>query len=92
MKVTVVYTTQIKAALDMAEESVEVADGATAVDLLRQLADQHGETFANLVFTADGPLLPSMLLCVGDEQLTDPEEQSLSDGDVVTLLSAISGG
>ena len=92
MKVSVVYTTQIKAALDLAEEAVDVAEGATAVDLLRHLADKHGSTFGELVFSADGALLPSLLLCVGDEQLTSPAEQSLGDGDVVTLLSAISGG
>ncbi len=92
MNVTVTYTTQIKAALELASETVEVAEGTSALDLLRQLADKHGETIATLVFTSAGDLLPSMLLCVGDEQLTSPAEYSMQDGDTLTLLSAISGG
>lgn len=92
MKVTVVYTTQIKAALASTSEEVEVVDDATAIDVLKRLAEKHGDVLSGLVFTSDGQLLPSMLLCVGDEQLTSPADQSLADGDVLTLLSAISGG
>lgn len=92
MNVTVVYTTQIKATLGMAEAVVEVSAGTSAVDLLKQLAEQHGVTFGELVFAAGGQLLPSLLLCIGDKQLTAPGQHTLSDGEVLTILSAISGG
>ena len=92
MNVEVIYTTQIKAALERASENVEVPDGSSAVDLLQQLAEQHGAAFGELVFADDGALLPALIVCVGDAQLVDPAARPLAEGDVVTLLSPISGG
>jgi len=92
MQVSVVYTTQVKAALDLPGETIEVAAGSTASDLLKQLVEKHGSKFGELVFTSEGKLLPSLLMCVGDEQLASPADYPLQEGDALTLLSAISGG
>ena len=70
MKITVVYTTQVKAALGVPQESIEVDVPCTVKQLVLQLAQRHGEPFRKLVLSEGDQLLPSILLCVGDQQIS----------------------
>ncbi len=92
MLIKVQYTTQLKAAIGQAEEAVEIADGSTVVDLIQFLAAHHSDAFRRLVLDSSGHLLPSILLCIDDQQIDAGDSKRLSDGSVVTFLSAISGG
>ena len=92
MLVKVQYTTQLKAAIGQSEEPIELANDATLSDLIQQLVVKHAETFSRLVLDSNGNLLPSILLCVDDEQVSGDLSTALADGSVVTFLSAISGG
>jgi molybdopterin converting factor small subunit len=92
MRVHVHYTTQIKSALGVTQETVELPAQAGVPDLLRILAERYQEPFHRLVFTVEGNLLPSILLCVGDRQVDPHDADPLLDGATVTFLSAISGG
>jgi molybdopterin converting factor small subunit len=92
MKVRVSYTTQLKAALGFGSEMVELPPSATLPQLLARLSETHGATFRDLVLENEGRLLPSILLCVGDQQVDIDTVSALKDGDEVTILSAISGG
>ena len=89
MEITVAFTTQLKAALGKAEQSVSMPDGATVLDAIKLLCSEHPDAFSSLVM-ANGELLPSVLLSLNDQQVD--ADHTLNDGDVVTLLSAISGG
>ncbi len=92
MLITVQYTTQLKAEIGLAEEHIEVPEKATVNDVLSVIGEQHSDAFRRLVVDSDGNLLPSILLCVNDEQIDAADETILSDSSVITLLSAISGG
>ena len=92
MNIRVHFTTQIRSALGMAGDVVELPARATVLDLLRRLAQQHGDSFRQSVLDADGHPVPSILMCVGDDQVTGSLDLPLNDGDEVTILSAISGG
>lgn len=92
MLVSVQYTTQLKAALGVTQQQVQLRDDATLSDLLKQLTEQHGAAFADLVLMADGRLLPSIIICIDDQQRSADPEIPLQDGNQVMLLSAISGG
>ncbi len=92
MHVHVQYTTQIKAALGIAEETIEVPAASGIAELLRILGQRHAEPFRQSVVMADGQLLPSILLCVDDRQVDPDDPTPLSDGSTITFLSAISGG
>ena len=89
MEVIVAFTTQLKAALGISESSVTLEDGATVQNAIDSLALQYSSEFAPFLLS-NGQLMPSVLLSVNDQQVdaTAP----LSDGDRLTLLSAISGG
>ncbi len=92
MNVTVEYTAQIKRAAGTARESLDVADGATAADVLRAAAARHDDSFRRLVLTSDGSPQPTLLIFVADEQVRAESTEPLADGTTVTLLSPISGG
>ena len=92
MKVQVHYTTQLKAALGRGSEQVDFAGQCTLPDLLNKLAETHGAVFRDLALDDQGRPLPSILLCIGDQQVDNDSTSKLKDGDEVTILSAISGG
>ena len=89
MNVTVAFTTQLKAAIGMSEQAITLPESATVGDALKHLATQHPQPFNDMVLS-DGELLPSILISVNDQQVD--EKAALAEGDVLTLLSAISGG
>ncbi len=89
MNVTVAFTTQLKAAIGMSEQTITLPDSATVDDALKHLATLHPQPFGDLVLS-DGELLPSILMSLNDQQVD--QQVALADGDVLTLLSAISGG
>jgi molybdopterin converting factor small subunit len=92
MNVEVYFTTQLRAALGQSQQRVTLERGATVGELLRHLAQLHPAAFSTHVFDVQGQVLPGIMLCVGDQQVTDPELHVLQDDAVVTILSAISGG
>ena len=68
------------------------ANGGTLQDLLQTLTVRHDQAFRQLVLDSSGKLLPSILLCIDDQQIDVTDRRILNDGTVVTFLSAISGG
>lgn len=92
MQVTVHYTTQLKAALGKAQESIDLPPNSRVPDLLQHLDQRNTDSFRQLVLTPAGELLPSILVCVNDQQVDPACQDPLPDGATVTLLSAISGG
>lgn len=89
MKVTVAFTTQLKAALGKSEQTFTLPANATASDAVAALAEENPDVISQFAMN-EGVLLPSILLSVNDQQVT--ADTPLSEGDVLTLLSAISGG
>lgn len=89
MQVHITFTTQVKAALGSSQEVVTLPDDATVLDAIRALAEKHRDVFAQFVLL-DGQLMPSILTSVNDQQVD--ASASLTDGDHIMLLSAISGG
>jgi molybdopterin converting factor small subunit len=91
MKITVKYQTQVKRAAGIAGESVEI-DGGFLQHLLQRLAERHSDAFRRLVVQADGTPQESILVFVGERQVTSAAPVALRDGDVVTLLAPMAGG
>ncbi|MCC6420317.1 MAG: MoaD family protein [Gemmataceae bacterium] len=91
MRVAVKYLAQVKQATGRASEAVELESGSSIQDLVRRLADRHGEALRRLLLR-DGRLHDSILLFVGAEQVRWDSPAPLSDGDVVTVLAPMAGG
>lgn len=90
MNIHVEYRSQLRLCVGASEERVALDAGADVGGLLRAIAERHGAAVAALLFS-DGGLPSATLLCfVASEQVNG--NSTLSDGDVVTLITPISGG
>lgn len=92
VNVTVEYAAQVKKAAGVAAETLDVPESSTAQDVVRQVADAHGEVLSELILDGEGRLHPSILLFVGDDQIAWDAPLPLQNRDVVTILSPVSGG
>ena len=92
MRITVEYAAQVKRAAGQSAETFECETPCTVRDLLDRVADRHGEALARLLFDDNRRLHPSILLFIGDSQVRGENQRELKDGDVLTILSPISGG
>jgi molybdopterin converting factor small subunit len=92
MHVAVRYLAQLKQAAGSAGEQVEVPSPCSAEELLKHLAQLHGDTLRDLLLDAAGKRQPTILVFVGDVQVAPGDSAQLRDGDVVTLLSPMAGG
>ncbi len=89
---TVKYCAQIKQAIGIASEVVELEGDCSAQELITRLAQQHGEPVRSFLLDREGRHRTNNLLIVGDEQVQWATPRPLEDGDEVTVLPPISGG
>ena len=92
MQITVEYSAQLKRAAGTGREIVELDSSASLDDLIRCVADRHGESFRQMLVDGAGGLHPSILAFVNDEQCRDAAARELQSGDTVAFLPPISGG
>jgi len=92
MKIRIYYTAQLKLALGLDSEEIEVPSESRLLDLLQQIRQLHPQEVEQYVFSAQDELLPGVLLCLGDKHAGRDLSVSLQDGEEVTLLSVVSGG
>jgi len=83
---------QLKQAAGAAGEEIALPAPCVVRDVLLALADRHGAPLRSLLLDAGGSLQATILVFVGDEQVSANDGVALNDGDVVTLLSPIAGG
>ena len=96
MKVTVDYLGSVKQSLGLKQaEQIELKNGASVLDLLRLLAEKHGDPFKKSVYEPNAPdLKPYYILSINGlltNQLNDIETK-LKDGDRLIFMPVVSGG
>ena len=92
MKITIHYMAQLKQAAGTPSELLELDRPCTVSELVRRLAEQHGDPLRRLLLDAASGLQPTNLFFLGDTQVQPSDPVQLEDGDVVTVLSPIAGG
>ena len=97
MRITVQFAAQIRQAAGTGSTIVETADGMNVNQLVCHVADGSNDTLKNLLLSSDNMLQPALLVFVNDKLIQRsrkpaPCSVTLSDGDVVTLMSPMSGG
>lgn len=90
MQVTFKYMAQVRKEAGTEVEEVVLDDGLTLEKAISELTRQHGDAFGKLVLKEDGSIQPCLLTLVNGNpvELT----QVLSEGDEITILSAVAGG
>jgi molybdopterin converting factor small subunit len=92
MKVAVKYLAQVRQAAGCPAEAVELEGGCSLGELVRRLAERHGDPLRRLLLGPAGAPHDSLLLFVGEEQVRCESGRELRDGDVVTVLTPMAGG
>jgi molybdopterin converting factor small subunit len=92
MKIQIIYTAMLKSAVGASDELVEISPGSTLKECLLQLISLHGQPLGSMLLRDGNELQPSIILCLGNEQVLLEHPNPLQDGDELTILSAISGG
>jgi len=92
MQVRMRYLAQLKHAAGIGVEAVDVEAPCAVADLLRRLADRHGDAFRRIVFDAKGNVQPALLIFHGDEQASPDTVRPFQDGDEITVLAPMAGG
>ena len=92
MQITVQYETQARRAAGISSETVDVRDACSAADCIRQIADAHGEQLRPVLLTATGEIQLSLLVFLNDVQIARHTDNLLTHGDILTLMTPISGG
>lgn len=88
MKITVIYHAQIRRLAGVAEEGVELPEGATVADAVRRAPGAAAA--AELLFDAEGRLQPVILTVLNG--VPAAPSRALRDGDTLALFSPVAGG
>ena len=93
MKVHVKYTAQLRAALQRAEDTVELPTGTSLLTLLTHLAERDQAGRAHLL-SSSGQANANLLIVVNESaiQAGNASSVELKAGDTVLLLPPIAGG
>lgn len=92
MKLTVEYEAQVRKAAGIASETVELDTPCTLQSLIMHVAENHGDPLKPILLDSEGNLQKSILLFLADRQVRWDHAPELSEHDVLTILSPISGG
>jgi molybdopterin converting factor small subunit len=89
MKVEIQYKAQLRQLRGLGAEVIELEDDTLLKDLIKSIAEQHGDRMASLLLEDSEPS-PSLLCFLSGEELSMNE--ALRDGHCITLMTPISGG
>lgn len=94
MNVTVKFEAQLRTAAGAGALSITTANSCSLLELLRQLALEHGETLRDRLLTVDGQPQPSVLLFVNEQPVPTASAAThrLNEDDSILLYPPISGG
>ena len=92
MKITIEYSAQLAQVTKAPSEVLEFGDGATIRDACKRVCSLHGDRVWAFLFDGDGGMRAGLMICRNGAQVARDNAEALTDGDVVTLLTPISGG
>ena len=92
MKVTLKYMGQLRHLTGKNEEPIECREGLGLTDLIAKASKQYDPHFVDIVLDSTGTIRPSLMIIINGITASKDAAPNLSDGDTITLLTAIAGG
>jgi molybdopterin converting factor small subunit len=92
MRVTVRFFAQIKAAAGEPRRDLELPASASVSDAVRQAAAEGGPELKRLLLDDRGEVNETILLFVGEDPVSITDDRPLNGGDVLDIMTPISGG
>lgn len=92
MQITIQYESQARRAAGIGSETIDVAESSSVGDCIRAVANAHGEKLKPILVDSDGEIQATLLVFLNDNQIIRDADRPLAAGDVLTLMTPISGG
>jgi molybdopterin converting factor small subunit len=86
------FTAQLKDIVGKGMDTVSVNEKEKLQDVLKNLVNNYGADFGNILFDENGAYRHSNLIVINQNQVDYKENISITDGMEITLMSPISGG
>lgn len=91
-RVVVQFAAQIRHATGLEQDEYELAAESSVAELVASIAARHGTAVQQVLVDEQGKLHPSVLVFVGNQQVTVDSPLVAEENLTVTFLSPISGG
>jgi MoaD family protein len=94
-KVKVKFFAHLRQAAGTSEIDMEIKEGGTLEDLLKELTEKFGPNFEDRIRDPTTGMLAPFLIMVGREEISTVRgdlKHKLSNGDVISLLEPVGGG
>lgn len=91
MRVTVRFFALVKAAAGQARRELDLPDGAVVAEAVRSAVGGNA-SLARLLIDENGEVTGSVLLFLGEDSVSIDDDRPLKEGDVIDIMSPISGG
>ena len=92
MKITINYMGQLRYITGKDNEEIKCFDRASLAEIITQASKAYDSRFLDIILDENGAIQSSLIVIVNDEPAGENLTQGLSDGDTVTILTAIAGG
>ncbi|MGI9457775.1 MAG: MoaD/ThiS family protein [Aeoliella sp.] len=92
MQIRISYATQIRQLTGASSEMLTLEESSSVQDLVDVLCNRHGDDLRAALCESGGQLRRSLILCINDQHVLDVDQQRLTDGDELLIMSALSGG
>jgi len=96
LKAKVKYFTTLRELSGSAEEEINIENGGTLADLIKEVASKYGEEASNYLYHKgeDGKADPSIYFLINgtNARMLSGLNTKLRDGDVVAIIPPIGGG
>lgn len=92
MKVTLEYMGQLRYLTGQNSDQIDCSQGTSLSDLMTAASKKYDDRFVNIVLDETGAIRPSLVVVINGATVSKDDTPNLSDGDSVTLLTAIAGG
>ena len=92
MKVTFNYMGQLRYLTGRDSDQVECSQGVSLAELMIVASKKYDKRFVNIVLDETGAIRPSLVVVINGAAVGKDSALNLTDGDSITLLTAIAGG
>jgi len=92
MKVTLKYMGQLRSLVGKDSEQIECPKESSLADLIITASKEYDQRFVDIVLDETGSIRPSLIVLINGVTAGKNVFPNLSDGDTITLLTAIAGG
>ncbi len=92
MQINVKYFAQIKSKAGKSSDTLEIDNGMTLHECIKQLGEKSDASINELLFDSSGNYLDTLVLVLNGEQVRYSDNPEMNNNDELMIMSPIAGG